>query len=346
MINEGLIHFEASVGKISRKLPVFYNPAKKYDRDINVELIKILKKQYKLKNGLEILSASGVRGLRLAKECGLKMTLNDLNSHAVKLIRKNAKMNNIKVQVYCEEANRLLRDIRGKFDYVDVDPFGSPIKFLEGAVIKTNHRDGVLAITATDSSSLSGTYPKTCIRKYQSKPLKTEQYHEIGIRILIKKAVITAAQYDIALTPIFSYSRYDYFRVYFNVQGGVEKTDKLLKQITYLQYINSEIKEYKIGEKVEGEIFGPVWAGQLWNSKLMEMIKTDDKMLNMIKEESKISRIGFYHLPTLEKKYGMKQKKIGILIKKIKSRGYECSRTHFNPQGIRTTIPLKELIKI
>ena len=105
----------------------------------------------------------------------------------------------------------LLRKL-SNFHYVDIDPFGSPVPYLESGILPVARR-GILAITATDTSVLSGTYPNTCIRRYTSTPLlSAEFYHEVGIRILIKKAIEEGAKLDYALRPIFSYSYRHYFR--------------------------------------------------------------------------------------------------------------------------------------
>ena len=43
LITEGNTKLWVYKGKISKQMEVFYNPAKKFDRDTNVELVKILK---------------------------------------------------------------------------------------------------------------------------------------------------------------------------------------------------------------------------------------------------------------------------------------------------------------
>ena len=51
------------------------------------------------------------------------------------------------------------------FDYIEIDPFGSPTDFLESSIVRLSRR-GILAVTATDTAPLCGTYPNTCKRKY------------------------------------------------------------------------------------------------------------------------------------------------------------------------------------
>lgn len=335
-MREGEIEFQASKGEISKKLDVFYNPDKKTDRDVNVDLLKILKP----KTGLDLLAASGVRGLRLAKECGMQVVFNDLNPAACRLIKKNAEKNWLRVEVHNEEANKFLRDYKGKFDYVDVDPFGPPVKYLEGAIIKSRK---LIGVTATDSSALCGSYPKACMRKYGSKPLKTKYCHELGLRILIKTCVEAGARYDIGLTPIFSYSRRDYFRAYFKVKRGAEACNKLLKQVGYWQHKGLERGVYKIGDGKKGEICGPLWLGKLWDEKLVKKLP-DTPFFNLIKEECGINNV-YYYLPEIFSRTG-KNVKINELVEQLRKKGHKASRTHFDPQGIRTSAEPDEIIHL
>jgi N2,N2-dimethylguanosine tRNA methyltransferase len=92
--------------------------------------------------------------------------------------------------------------LKYKFDYIDIDPFGSPIGFVE-LLPKALKNNGIAGITATDISSLSGSKPKSCFRKYNTIGIKTDFYLEFGLRNLAKYIIIEGLKYDIALIPIF-----------------------------------------------------------------------------------------------------------------------------------------------
>ena len=82
--------------KISKKMPVFYNPEMKLNRDISVQIIKY----YKPKTILDLLAASGIRSIRFIKEAKAKdITINDLNPKAIKNIKQNLKLNKIKKKI-------------------------------------------------------------------------------------------------------------------------------------------------------------------------------------------------------------------------------------------------------
>src|SRR3990172_5768471 len=78
--------------KLTAKAPVFYNPAMTLNRDISILLCKVLKP----KSVVDLLAATGVRGLRLKKEAKIKdVYLNDANPESAKLIKQNAKLNKL-----------------------------------------------------------------------------------------------------------------------------------------------------------------------------------------------------------------------------------------------------------
>ena len=71
--------------KISKKLPVFYNPAMKLNRDITVLLLQ----QFPPMSLCDPLAGTGIRSIRLAKEVKHKpITANDLSEKAAALIDK------------------------------------------------------------------------------------------------------------------------------------------------------------------------------------------------------------------------------------------------------------------
>ncbi len=242
--------------KISKAMQVFYNPVMSLNRDISVLLLdSINKKNMQIADPL---AATGVRSIRFLKELNKnkvkKININDYNKNAIKLIKQNLILNKIKYKnnkriiIKNEDANLFLLNSTG-FDYIDIDPFGTPIQFLDVAC-KRIARNGILAVTATDTSALCGTFPKACLRKYWALPKKDAIMHETGLRILIRKIQLIAAQHDKAFIPIFSYAKEHYMRVFLRnekgksyrnkVSGELEnqrfssnKVDKILKQHNY-----------------------------------------------------------------------------------------------------------------
>jgi len=348
--------------KVSRKLPVFYNPVMKTNRDISVLLLNSINK--KNLNIALPLSASGVRGIRflleLKKEKIKNISFNDININAYKLIKQNLKLNKLKNKVYNKDANEFLLLSKG-FDYIDIDPFGDPSDFLDRS-IKRLARGSILAVTATDTSCLSGSFPKPCLRKYWSKPLKNEFMHETGLRILIRKIQLIASQFDKALTPLFSYSKDHYLRTFLTCEKGKQKVDELFKEHGYILYCKNCLFRKPVKDilnnsdcpicKKKLDYAGPLWLSRLWDTKLTEKICKSNKdkelkdFLNIISKESKIEQISFYNIHELCKKYKISLiPKKSELIKEIKKNN-KCSETHFDKMGLRTNTNIKNLIKL
>ena len=349
IIDEGLIKLNIKkTKKISKEMGVFYNPVMSLNRDISVLLLNSINK--KNMQIADPLAATGVRSIRFLKELGKdkikRIAINDIDKNSVKSIKQNLELNEIlyknnkKISINNEDANLMLLESKG-FDFIDLDVFGCP-NFMLDSACKRLSRDGILAVTATDTSALCGTFPKACIRKYWALPKKGALMHETGLRILIRKIQLVASQYDKALTPIFSYSKEHYMRVFLRNDKGKNKADWILK--LHGMFNNA----------------GPMWLGKLWDEKLVNKIyknalktkifsnnKELTKFLRIINEESKINIAGFYDLHNICEKNNIKELQQKETIKnKIKRFGYKASDTHFKGEGIRSDIPYSKLVKL
>jgi tRNA (guanine26-N2/guanine27-N2)-dimethyltransferase len=173
------------------KAPVFYNPVMELNRDIAVLAVQAY--QHAVDRDITVcepLTSTGIRGVRFAAEIhGVKNVLiGDINQRAFNLAKHNVHLNELteRVDVEHKDANCLLSchsAPQKRFDVVDVDPFGSPVPYLDSAVRALRNR-GILAVTATDMAPLCGVHAKVCIRKYGGKPLRTEYCQELAVRLL------------------------------------------------------------------------------------------------------------------------------------------------------------------
>lgn len=314
--------FAPDANIVSRDMPVFYNRVMSFNRDMTIMVLKN-SGLTDIRAGLP-LAGTGVRGIRMMLELdNLKsVEMNDLSPDAVQLIKKNLVHNKVTCTVHNVDANLFLLNSKG-FDYIDIDPFGSPNSFLD-ASIKRISRRGILAVTATDTAPLCGTYTNVCRRKYWAEPRKCPEMHEIGLRILIRKCQLVGAQYERALIPIYSYHRHHYFRVFFRCLKGKKLADDILKQ-----------------HGVHNEA-GPLWLGSLWDPKLAAAVAVDD-FTKMIAEEAKMTQVGFHDTHSLG---GSFIPRIARLIEELESLGHAAARTHFKDTAIRSEISEKELKKV
>jgi len=346
-ITEANITIEApKEEKISAKLPVFYNPVMKFNRDISILLLKAIDNQDM--QVCDLLAGSGIRAIRflaeLEKEKIKSITINDYNEKAAELIKKNIEVNRklfqakhreAEINITNQEASSLLLQSTG-FDYIDIDPFGTPNPFLDAAARRLS-RNGILAVTATDTSALAGTYPKVCKRKYWATPGRGPQQHELGLRILIRKVQLIAAQYEKALIPIFSYSKEHYMRVFFRCDKGKSDVDAVLKRHGMFNDA------------------GPLWLGQLWDSALAEKMyriaadldyEFDARFLQTIRDESRIGKVGFHDIHNICKKHKLEVPKFEPIFDEIRKKKHKATRTHFTGFGIRSDIEEKDILDI
>jgi len=360
-IQEGKAKIYVPEGKITKKLSVFYNPDMELNRSISVALLNSVKNK-NMQIGLP-LAASGIRGIRflneLKKNKVKKVYFNDHNPKFFEILEKNFAMNKLskgKITVSNMDANVFLENSMG-FDYIDIDPFGSPNVFLENS-IKRLSRDGILAVTATDTGCLSGSFQNACKRKYFAKPLKNELMHETGLRILIRKIQLIGMQHEKSLVPVFSYSLLHYMRVFFVCKKGKKKCDELLKKHKYLVYCNKcmnfFLSDYNCGECCDKKMLygGPLWIGELFDKKLCDkMLKNcKEKEINGFLEticgEAKIDKPFFYDLHRIGKIHKVDIPRINGLIKKLRKNKYKAERTHFSKYGIKTNIEFNKFLKL
>ena len=355
--------------------PVFYNPKMAFCRDLSVLVVQCFEK--KLNKSLRIcdpLTATGVRGLRYAAEVDnvSYVLLNDINPDAVKLALENVEINKLDhiVEVTCRDARLLLYDYAmsgNRFDVIDIDPFGSPVNFIEAAINATRI-NGLLCITATDMPPLCGLYPLACLRKYGGFPLKSDFCHEIAVRLVIASLIRKAAENDFSLDILLSHATDHYIRVYAVLRKSIAEANKAVEKLGFIVYcpschyreciygITSSIPNKCPNCKNELKVAGPLWCGPLLNKNFIkDVIKIinlksiqfkwrAEKLLSTLLEEAD-GPPTYYILDTLASKLKISSPPVKELISFLKSKGYFASRTHFNPKGIRTDAPLNLIYK-
>ncbi len=347
---------------VHAKMEVFYNPLMKSNRNISILLLNAL--GGKNMNLALPLAGSGIRALRFLQELKKgkidSIYINDKKENFIKNFKENLGLNKIKptkLKIFNQEANDFLLnqhkdDFCGYFDYIDIDPFGSPNPFLSSAVARIK-RGGILAVTATDTAALTGTYLRTTRRKYWASSLKNYLMHETGLRILIRKVQLLGVQFEKTLVPVLSYHKDHYFRIYFVSDRGKKRCDDLLKEHQFLLYCNNclnfEKSKFNCGVCGCGQDFnfaGPLWTGELFDKKLVKKMAKENTFvkeqafLDLLSKESWKGVFGFYDLHIISKKYKLGTPKIEEFLKKIKG-----VRTHFSKYGIKSELKIEEIIK-
>lgn len=349
------------------KAPVFYNPVMELNRDIAVLALQAYQKMVNREISVcEPLVGCGIRGIRFATEVeGVRrVVINDINKRSFQLASYNVHMNGLSenVLVKNEDANFLLGTYgapRKRFDAIDIDPFGSPMLYLDSA-IRALRNGGLLMLTATDMAPLCGVHPKACIRKYGGKPLRTEYCHELAVRLLAGSLAMTAAKYDMGINIIFSHSTDHYIRIYSTLTYGAKKADENIKNMGYIIHcIKCSHREpvkgllpVKLPRKCSECSSKIDFAGPLWLEKISEKIfcqfMEEDVERRAYKNAEKIRKIlvliknevdapiTYYVLDKLCKECALPMPPVNNFIRVLRENGFKAFPTHFNSRGVRT----------
>ncbi|MCB9362308.1 methyltransferase [Candidatus Woesearchaeota archaeon] len=335
---------------VSKELPVFYNPVMQSNRDISISYIDAAK----CKSIYLPMAGSGVRAVRILKELPHieQILIRDIDENALNLIKKNLRLNGLdkdeRVTVAQGDASEPLKE-RRKVDYIDIDPFGTPVPFIQAA-IQSASKGSTIAVTATDTGCLCGTYAAACHRKYWAKPLHVPIMHEVGLRILIRRIQLMGLPYDRALIPQISYYKDHYFRVYLKVKKSKEEAQRLWHQQQFLLYcpacqdfeFTTHLFNHECGCGSRREWAGPMFAGPLSTDLLKHLTCEEPEssaFLSLLKEECKVDAPFFYDISSLASKHRTSQIPLQTIMEKTHG-----VRTHFCVQGVKTKEKSKKII--
>jgi tRNA (guanine26-N2/guanine27-N2)-dimethyltransferase len=355
--------------------PVFYNPRMKLNRDIAVLALQA----YQERSGRDLficepMCGTGVRGIRMAKEVrGVeKVVMGDLNPLAAKLASFNVELNDLgdRIAVRNLEANLLFALHSAPnmhFDYIDLDPFGSPVYYLDSA-IRALRNGGLLAITATDMAPLCGAHRQACLRKYGALPLHSEYCHEVALRILIGALASAAARHEKAATIAFGHSTDHYVRAYVILEHGAEGASKSLEEMGYILHcprcLNRRVAHriHDLGSTLCDEcgktmiIAGPLWLGPLSEPSFCdEMIEGAERhgfgekrlmrLLRVIRSESGYPPT-YFNIDTISDLLNLASSPTEEFLRALRRTGYKAVRTHFHPRGVKTDAPIKAMKEV
>ncbi|MCX8166717.1 MAG: hypothetical protein N3E37_02595 [Candidatus Micrarchaeota archaeon] len=355
---------------------LFYNPEMKFCRNLfTLGLMSINSADLILLDGF---CSTGIRGLRYLIETDKVSELYfvDVDDRVEGVLSNNIKLNetsikkNVKIEFHNEEFNRFLRLFKSKFDFIEIDPFGSPLPYLESAIHSLNE-NGYLSVTATDTQVLCGSNSSACKRYYGSKSLNNFLCHELAVRILLKVIALKAIEQGKGMKPLLSISDRHYVKVLCKLVNGSKKADESLKKIGYVVFCNNchYYEVYNLGKLSECQncsskntvILGPIWLSELNDSELLESIK---KNLSI----GKMPYLSHQETNELEKKIALYQNdnlcllfydihkfcsvnKLSLLPTRIiKSRllqkGFLAKETSFSQYGIKGNFSYKEFYEL
>jgi len=345
LLSEGSIRFDIN--------GAFYNPRMVLCRDIGVAMTKALG----IREYLDALSASGIRGMRVAKEAGTeKVHLNDFDPQAVQLMQMNVARNNLDCIITGKNANVLMH--QEHFQAIDLDPFGSPSPYLSAA---SRSARSYLFITATDTAPLCGAHLKSGIRKYMARPLRTEYHREMGARVLLGLAARELARWDKGTEPLLTHVTDHYVRTYLRLSKGAEAADRSLQSLGYMEHCNCCGSFALLAEprpagvcphcRSPTTLAGPLWLGKIQEpegiTRSLEAVDLSERAKKILLTCAREVDIPFYYdHHRICEKLGITPGKIDDVILRLRSLGHQASRTHFTGLGIKTDASLLQVEEV
>jgi tRNA (guanine26-N2/guanine27-N2)-dimethyltransferase len=321
---------------------VFYNAAMRLDRDLNVAVVHALFPDAdRSLAGWDVLAATGVRGLRLLRETGRfgSLRFTERDPEAFQVLSKNA-------DAYAAQgALARAGDARGlsepcAFDYVDLDPFGTPMPYLD-AVLAAVRPGGIIGVTATDLPVLAGVSRGVCETRYGARPIRGDRAPESAIRIVIAAVARRAGALGRRVEPVLAYAHDHYVRMYGRVGSGAIADGPRIRIIEWSAWEGPPLPR--------GGPYGPLWLGSLFEPKTVDRLEVPRsaesprelaRLLERFRDESRVD-VPFYYEPNrLAEALALPEPPaLGPLLQAIESQGFPAARSHVRPSAFRTTAP-------
>lgn len=326
----------------AHRAPVFYNPAMALSRDLHVGLVAALSRGLGRRLRVwDMLAASGIRGLRTLTETeGIdRLLATELQPEAVQVVEANFRREG-SGRGLARAADALELPTEAPFDLVDLDPYGSPIPFLESALAAIRP-GGVLAVTATDMAVLAGPERAACERRYGARPLRTYLCREAGLRILLGAVARAAGRRGRSATPLLAYVRDHHARAYVRFDPLRADAQPPLQVVPFEGYAGPPIAAGRKG--------GPLWTGPLHDRALLNAIEPPAtparptelaRWLQELREEAGVDVLFYYESGATGKALGLStQPPLAKVLDGIRAAGFSAARTPFDPSGWRTDAP-------
>jgi tRNA (guanine26-N2/guanine27-N2)-dimethyltransferase len=347
---------------------VFYNPAARPSRDLTVALLRALEPPSTGWRVLDGLCGSGVRGLRVAREVDrvVDLVLNDGDPAAAALAQAQVKRLGLgQVRVTHRALEAVLADSTQRFDFIDLDPYGSPVRFLMSAAARCS-RQGIVAATATDLAALCGVFAGACLRRYGAVPLRNEWMKETAARILVGAAARLAGCVDRGIQPVATMCTEHYLRVVYRVVKGRQAADRTASQVGFLQpdpagkespavVSTADLMARRKTLSGERPVAGPLWIGDLQDAALLARVEPPDwidqrggtlrRFLASAREEAGLPPF-FFSLDEAARRARGSPPTTLRAVEALRAHGFAAGPTHFHPKGVKTTASPAELDEV
>jgi tRNA (guanine26-N2/guanine27-N2)-dimethyltransferase len=352
--------------KVLSKMPAFFNPAAKLNRDLSILAYRVFAPSSGKKTFADSFTGIGARALRVAVEVPeIELVYgNDINSIAIEAAKEAAKLNSVTDRCYFsidEVCKFLLKGDKGgdRFSIVDLDPFGTPAKHVD-CMLRAVLDGGLVSITATDTAVLCGVYPEVCLRRYYGRPLNNSYGNETAIRLLLSLLALTSSRLELAIKPVFAHATLHYLRIYAKVSVSSSQANDVYNSIGYIMHCFQCGHRFNAKEYGKGKcelcnsclaIGGQLWTGPLHDKEFVKKMleqgpdRQCKKVLEAAAEEA--SEIPYYfRADEISARLKTNTHSVQRIIEKLRAAGFVGSKASLNTSAFKTDASINSILDV
>ena len=309
-------------GPAKRTGPGFLNPAMAPARTRSLMLLTdalehhwLVKEDHDLR-ALDALCATGVRVRRWRQEVPrahqhrLRISANDLDGFALEWLKsthaahppacsvdhqleddryERPPKGGMHNGIFVMENDARIALMEAAYQWIDLDPFGSPVGFLDAA-IQGLSRIGFLEVTATDTAALTGSSASSQQRRYGAKGIVDTYAHDDAVRVLLGLVATTAARHDRTIEPVLALFDGHHVRVSVRVRRSKEMASEVMASMGWrIRNPNGGYRFVQHPTPVEVEHgSGPMWVGPLWDKDVAERMTEERALALCSPDESEL----------------------------------------------------------
>ena len=304
----------------------------------------------------------------------LQITGADLDQEALEYAQQNCPG----VEFRNEDSRQVL--LSSGWQWVDIDPFGSPVPFLDSAM-QSSARRAVMEITATDTAALTGSSARACLRRYGAKIRTDQMAHDSALRLLMATVARTAAQHDRCIIPLLSSWDSHHIRVSVKVHRSIQAANVLEDQLGWrvamptVEELQASCDAGLHPQGSEGEqpfcllpfshpirrddrrISGPLWTGPLFDQDVLASMtveravalcgETAEPAVRHWVDEAELATVPSLIITDMLPKFCevTGPPKIVELVTGLKEAGYKAAVARWGAPAIRTDAPWPIVLK-
>ncbi len=291
--------------------------------------------------GWEMLAATGARSLRMAHEgrYPARWHLTEAHPDAAEVACRNVALNP-DVRADVENADARRGSAAAPFDFVYLDPYGTPVPFVPFALAAL--RDfGVLGVAATDMAVLAGAAGDACQRRYGARPVRGRLGPEGGLRVLLAYLDRQAAEGGRAIEPLIAYVGSHHVRAFVRVVPIRSVGERPIATIDETSWDGPPLGR--------GSPWGPLWTGPLFDPTTVDELREGPglehpdrvrRFLAIVREEARVVAPFTYEPNELAHRLHRSEPIAPAeLVARLRRAGYVAARSHVRDGAVRSDAP-------